>query len=86
MGMHHHGADGTCHAGPGGLFGCSLCEPEEETEVFDPETDGDQDDGSDGPRLSLVERAALADPVVRAAVKAAKEGDPSDLRTRLRRV
>jgi hypothetical protein len=24
--MHHHGADGSCHPGPGGMFRCVLCE------------------------------------------------------------
>lgn len=24
--MHHHGADGSCHDGPGGMFGCDRCE------------------------------------------------------------
>lgn len=30
--MHHHGADGSCHSGPGGLFYCELCDLEEEDE------------------------------------------------------
>jgi hypothetical protein len=25
MSMHHHGADGSCHPGPGGMFRCEHC-------------------------------------------------------------
>ena len=41
------------------MFGCSLCEraSEEEDMGMDPGSDGDQDDGSDGPGLSLVRDA-----------------------------
>ena len=34
--MHHHGRDGECHSGPGGLFGCDRCD-----------SDNDDDDRGD---------------------------------------
>lgn len=37
MGMHHHGADGSCHDGPGGLFGCGICERELDEAIEDEE-------------------------------------------------
>jgi hypothetical protein len=27
-GFHHHGTDGSCHPGPGGLIRCEICEAE----------------------------------------------------------
>jgi len=36
-GFHHHGADGSCHDGPGGMFGCALCDSDQD----------DQDDQDD---------------------------------------
>lgn len=38
--MHHHGADGSCHPGPGGIFPCVICERDQESE----EDDSDQDE------------------------------------------
>lgn len=26
MNYHHHGTDGECHSGPGGMFYCARCE------------------------------------------------------------
>jgi hypothetical protein len=43
--MHHHGRDGSCHPGPGGLFGCARCAADlDEAAAMEAEADA-MDDG-----------------------------------------
>jgi len=44
--MHHHGADGECHPGPGGIFGCKRCEEDRDEEEDEEEEEGSRRAGS----------------------------------------